>query len=319
MHLVQSVMAQSMALSPTRFPPLSDVLKSRDVEDPVNLWVHRPLAYAFCRLVHRTSITPNHVTLLAMGLGLAASACWIEGSPRAMVWGGVLLWTSAIMDGADGILARAKNMQSAFGRALDGTADMVVGLASVAACVFHLYQQGISLSLMLLAAATVVTTALQLNLYDFYKELHMRMTRLGRGGEGDTSREAERLRNSDSVQKGPWYRRVSMDIYVSYLRFQERLIGATNPLALELRKHAAKSRESVESYREMNRGPMRLWMSVSLAPHAYLFALFGACDRLDLYVWLRATLMSLLTVAALVSQAKATRRTTYVFQSRGWA
>ena len=52
-----------------------------------------------------------------------------------MVWGGALLWISAIMDGADGILARAKNMQSAFGRALDGTADMVVGLStSATAC-----------------------------------------------------------------------------------------------------------------------------------------------------------------------------------------
>src|SRR6187431_449670 len=92
-------------------PPFGQVLKSREVEDPVNLWVHRPLAYAFCRLVYRTSITPNQVTLIAIVLGLLAAACWFEGSPWAMVWGGALLWSSAIMDGADGILARAKNMQ----------------------------------------------------------------------------------------------------------------------------------------------------------------------------------------------------------------
>ena len=59
-----------------------------------------------------------------------------------MIWGGALLWASAIMDGADGILARARNSQSAFGRALDGAADWIVGLSSVAACLYHLSRHG---------------------------------------------------------------------------------------------------------------------------------------------------------------------------------
>ena len=39
-------------------------------------------------------------------------------------------------------------------------------------------------------------TGLQLNLYDFYKELHLRMTRLDRGGEGDDAERAEQLREA---------------------------------------------------------------------------------------------------------------------------
>ncbi len=64
---------------------------------------------------------------------------------------------------------------------------------------------------------------------------------------------------------------------------------------------------------------MQLWMSVSLAPHAYLFAIFEAFDRLELYVLLRVSVMTSLSVAALVSQFRTTRRTTLVFQNRGWA
>lgn len=299
-------------------PPFSQLLKSRDVEDPVNLWVHRPLAYAFCKLIYRTPVTPNQVTLFAICLGLLASACWVEGSRSAMVWGGALLWISAIMDGADGILARAKNMQSAFGRALDGTADMIVGLSTVAACLYHLWAIGADATLLALGAAATLTTGLQLNLYDFYKELHLRMTRLDRGGEGDTADKAEQLRQRALTDASPWYTRMSMNFYADYTRFQERLLRITNPRALRLLGGVRRSEASAELYRRTNRGPMRLWMAVSLAPHSYLFAIFGMLDRLDRYLWLRLTLMNVLMVCGLFLQRRATQRTCDAYRAHGW-
>jgi phosphatidylglycerophosphate synthase len=299
-------------------PPFAQVLKSREVEDPVNLWVHRPLAYAFCKLVYSTSITPNQVTLLAIVLGLVASGCWVEGSPWAMVWGGALLWISAIMDGADGILARAKNMQSAFGRALDGTADMVVGISTVGACVYHLGVSGGSRTILLLSVFALATTVLQLNLYDFYKELHMRMTRLDRGGESNDADEAAEIAQSDKVKNSPWYTRLSMNFYADYLRTQERLIRNTNIDALRLMTGVQRSAASADSYRAHNRLPMQFWMAVSLAPHSYLFAIFAMFDRLDLYLWLRLTLMNVLMISALFLQARATRRTVSEYEARGW-
>ena len=50
------------------------MLKSREVEDPVNLWVHRPLAYLFVAAIYRTSITPNQITFLALTVGTVAKA-----------------------------------------------------------------------------------------------------------------------------------------------------------------------------------------------------------------------------------------------------
>jgi phosphatidylglycerophosphate synthase len=301
------------------FPSLEQVIKSREVEDPVNLWVHRPLAYAFCRLIYRTPITPNQVTVLAIGLGLAAALCWVDGSRSAMVWGGALLWASAIMDGADGILARAKHAQSSLGRALDGSADMLVGLSTVAACLYHLNATGTPAWLMLLGGFALVITVLQLNLYDFYKELHLRMTRLDRGGEGDSVAEAERLRQSVRRAHAPWYTRLAMGIYSDYLRFQERLIGATNPQALRLMSGVVHTRTSAAIYRQRNQPSMRLWMAVSLAPHSYLFAIFGMLDRLELYVLLRVSVMFLLSMVGLVLQRRATQATMAEFRARGFA
>jgi hypothetical protein len=295
-------------------PPFSQVLKSREVEDPVNLWVHRPLAYAFCWAVFRTPVTPNQVTLFAILLGLAAAGCWVEGSPAAMVWGGALLWSSAIMDGADGILARAKNLQSAFGRALDGSADMIVGLATVAACIYHLAVQGAGFTTFAFAALAVLTTVWQLNLYDFYKELHLRQTRLDRGGESDSADEVVVLRDSDTVKRSPWYTRLSMRLYADYLAFQESLIERTNPGAKRLLTGVARSEQSAQIYRRHNRGPMRLWMAVSLAPHSYLFAIFAMFDRLDLYLFTRLGVMGAIMVAAIVTQRRATARTVAAFE-----
>lgn len=299
-------------------PPFAQLLKSRDVEDPVNLWVHRPLAYAFCKLIFRTPVTPNQVTLFAISLGLVAAACWVEGSRSAMIWGGALLWISAIMDGADGILARAKNMQSAFGRALDGTADMIVGLSTATACLWHLFASGADWSLIALGVVAIALTGLHLNLYDFYKELHLRLTRLDRGGEGDDAERAEELRQKALAEHAPWYTRISMTFYADYNRFQENLLRRTNPFALRLMRGVSRSARSAEFYRDENRRPMRLWMAVSLAPHSYLFAIFGMFDRLDLYLWLRLTAMNVLFLLALVLQRKATSRTVDAYRAHGW-
>jgi phosphatidylglycerophosphate synthase len=299
-------------------PPFAHVLKARDVEDPINLWVHRPLAYAFCLLVFRTPITPNMVTVIAMAMGLGAAACWVMGTPAAMVWGGALLWASAIMDGADGILARAKNMQSAFGRALDGMADWIVGLSSVAGCVYHLYSTGFGAGLLLLAVPTALATVVQFNVFDFYKEVHVHNTRIDRRREGHTVDEVERMRRSEAARSAPWYSRLAMAFYEDYSRQQERLTRLTNPAATRLLGDFTRTPESAELYRRLNFWPLQLWKSLSTAPHAYLFSIFGMFDRLDLYLWFRLAVMSAVMVTAFVLQRRATARTIQAFEAHGW-
>jgi len=297
-----------------QMPSIAEVLKSKDVEDPVNLWVHRPLAYWFCRAVFHTRISPNQITLLSILLGLAASLCWLMGNPRAMIAGGVLLWASAIMDGADGILARARNSQSAFGRALDGAADWVVGLASVGACVAHLWQTGHHALLFVLALPTTLLTVLQFNLFDFYKEVFVHHTRLDKRREGHLLADVERMHASESVQRGPWYVRWSMRLYVDYARTQDRIIDDTNPAAQQLLRITARNEASATLYRRENLASMRIWALLSTAPHAYLFSIFGMFDRLDLYIALRCVLFGALTGVVLVMQRRASERTLRAMQ-----
>jgi phosphatidylglycerophosphate synthase len=76
-----------------------------------------------------TRVRPNHVTAASMLLGLAAAACYASGSPRGMGWGAVLYVLSAILDHADGELARMTGTCSAAGQTFDRVADLLVRFA----------------------------------------------------------------------------------------------------------------------------------------------------------------------------------------------
>jgi len=202
-----------MTLSAPRLPPFASVLKSRDVEDPINLWFNRPLAYAFVALVYRTPITPNQITLLSIAVGAVAAGCWWHGTPAAMLWGGILLWASAILDGADGILARAKQSFSELGRALDGSADLVVAALTVVAAVQHLWQRQHSLLLLALIAPLIVLTVLEIHLYDYYKESFLLRTRLDWNGVPERIADVQERIAKLARDRAPWAYRRAMRLY----------------------------------------------------------------------------------------------------------
>ena len=290
-------------------PPFEQVIKSRDVEDPVNVWVHRPLAYAFVWLTYRTPLTPNQITLLAMLAGVSAGVCWVLGTPELMLIGGALLWTSSILDGADGIMARAKQMQSEFGRALDGTADGIVAAATIFPAFWHIWQSGASLFELALMPIALVCTVLQVNMYDFYKELYM-------GAKGPVWPDldakfdeiTEKARSAEETGEHAIIR-FAWSSYASMLRAQRRNIRITNRAALEGANFVPISEESAALYRRINYVPMQLWTALSLCPHTYVMAICAMFDRLDLYLWIRALGANGLFATAIVLQRIATQRT----------
>ena len=297
-------------------PPFRSLLKSREVEDPINLSVNRPLAYLFVCLVYRTPMTPNQVTVLAMVVGICAGACWVWGTATGMLVGGILLWTSAILDGADGILARAKGMQSPLGRALDGAADMVVAIATIFPAAYRIWQQtNQDILYAILAVPAILTAVWHISLYDFYKELYLRNTRPGRGGEGeDIAKTKERIKELRE-KKASWVVLFAMErVLLPFMEGQQRLIQRTNGLALQAPIGPGLGEAGVEPYRANNRGPMRLWTYISLAPHNYLLAICGMIDRLDLYLWIRLVGMNGLFIIALIWQRKATKATLSTFE-----
>ncbi len=89
-----------------------------------NVYVMRPLAACVVAVIHRTRVTPNQVTLMNLGVFLAAAATFVA----APGWRGGLaavavLEASYCLDCADGMLARFKKLASKAGHAFDFFTD----------------------------------------------------------------------------------------------------------------------------------------------------------------------------------------------------
>lgn len=300
-------------MKPTSLPPLAKVLKPVEVEDPININVNRRLAYAFVWLIYPTRMTPNQVTYLATVVGLIAAAFWFVGTPLAMLIGGILLWTSAILDGADGVLARARNTHSQFGRALDGFMDLVVAVASIAAGFIHVWQQHPGMWLFWAGIPLLLTSGTHLLSYDFYKESFLRFT-------NPDNKDNESFAQVDAVFQSakthtPWYLRMHLNYLRGAVQNENRFVAITNPAAAREGLRYTVTAETAEIYRRNNLGPMRIWRWLGLAPHTYLMSIFGMFDRLDLYLWLRLVVINALFVIALVWQRRASERTLQSLQA----
>ena len=105
------------------------MLKATEVEEGLDLALFRPLAYGVVKLVQPTRITPNQITAVSLVLGLAAGACYWQGSPAWLLWGAVLLFLTNLFDCADGMLARVRGTSSLTGYLFDGLVDYTTNTA----------------------------------------------------------------------------------------------------------------------------------------------------------------------------------------------
>ncbi len=296
-----------MSSTHAKLPPFSSLLKSRDVEDPVNLWLHRPLAYGFVAATFRTPITPNQITVLAMLVGMAAGALWLYGTPTAMIAGGILVWASAILDGADGIMARAKRMHSDFGRALDGTADAVVAACTVFPGFAHLWLKEQNPMHIVLAVPAIFSAVLHLWFYDYYKESYLAIVN-GKSDGNEVDAVKEMAENAKRDGRSLIERFAVSQMMLPMMLNQQKLMSLTNPGAKEVRATPA-TPEMIEQFRANNAAVMKGWSVISLAPHSYLLAICGMLDRLDLYLWIRLVGMNAIFIVLLLWQRRATQKT----------
>ena len=108
-------------------------LKDPSLEEPVDLHIHRRLAWPLIKVIERLDlpVTPAQLTIGSMILGVGAGAAYLQaaGDARWYLAGTALLLLSIMLDCADGMLARLRGLGSHFGMLLDGICDLVVGLA----------------------------------------------------------------------------------------------------------------------------------------------------------------------------------------------
>lgn len=238
-------------------------LKSRDVEEPIDVWVHRPLAWIVTKALQPTPVTPNQVTLMSIAFGVAAGV-WLTGeSAHRLQIGAACVFLSAVFDCADGQLARLRGTSSALGRMLDGMADLVTMSVIVVGAITWLHRKHAGDPLwhawwLGLAVTTVYTSSFHTVSYDHYKNVFSKFT-------VPTFRDAEdwdeaRARFSERWRTDPWYARPAWPVYLFYVRTQFAYIHGADPYTpTKLRALPPYSAENAAIYRKHCEPCMRVW------------------------------------------------------------
>ena len=98
----------------------------KDTEGFMSRHFERRISLSVTRRLVRTPVTPNQMTLVSTGIGIAGAFFFISFQKWYHVIGALLFWLHSVLDGCDGEIARLKFMESRWGGLLDFWGDNVV-------------------------------------------------------------------------------------------------------------------------------------------------------------------------------------------------
>jgi phosphatidylglycerophosphate synthase len=305
-------------------------LKPSAVEEPIDRWVHRPLAFLVAKAAAKASLTPNQLTVFSMLLGVTTGVLLLVGATSVgatsvgtralMIAAALTLFASQVVDCSDGMLARMRGGGSEIGRMLDGCADTVTLLFASVGTICHLVARGPRDGLALVAllgalGVTLYTSSLHTSAYDHYKNLFLRGTIPG-DHEGEDVESAQlrwdRVRAQGRGGRGATVLEdVLFRIYVGYLRAQRRLIAWYDPDALvRLSELPAGSPAARVVFAQSMQPTLVWWRSLfGVGSLVFTFSLALALDQLVLFVAFRLVVLNAIFFLVLLpAQRSASRR-----------
>jgi len=99
----------------------------------VSRFLNRPISRRITCVLLKLPIRPNACTIATFVLPVVASVFLARGDYLSVVIGAALFQAFSILDGCDGEIARAKNLESRFGERLDNFCDFLASLLYVVA------------------------------------------------------------------------------------------------------------------------------------------------------------------------------------------
>jgi len=131
----------------------------------IDIYLNRPVASLVVRAVFNTRVTPNGLTYISFFFGLLGAFFFSRGEYLYLILGGVCAQLSSIIDGADGMLARAKNMCGDYGANLDLFLDRITDFSLLVGISLGANTYFKNPNLLFLGVLTAGLYMLQINLF----------------------------------------------------------------------------------------------------------------------------------------------------------
>lgn len=114
-------------MATSSFRHVNDVARPASIEEPLNSWFIHRAAHGLLPFAVRLGIAPNAISIAGTGFGVAAALAYRnQGEWQFALAGFAFMLGWHVLDGLDGMVARATGRTSDFGRFLDGVCDYSV-------------------------------------------------------------------------------------------------------------------------------------------------------------------------------------------------
>ena len=254
-------------------------LKLKEVEELLDLFYFRPLAFLLVKAVYRTNIRPNHLTATAVLMGIIGGCFYSVGTPSSIIAGALFYMAFNIFDCSDGQLARLKKNGTPIGKILDGVGDWVATVAIYLGLAFGFanHQENPSFWWIMLSL-TGLSNGIHGVIVDFYRNRFLDYYTLRKNNFEEGLRKYRQVYILAKQQKGKWFERTILIIYLKYCGFQRLLVAR--------RKQSKTIEVSPQDYYKKNRIMMRLWLFIGPTSQISNLIICSLFHRIDLFVWI---------------------------------
>jgi phosphatidylglycerophosphate synthase len=145
----------------------------------VSRFLNRPISSRITSLLVKFPIHPTAFTASIFVLPLVAGIFFLRGDYLSILMGAAIFQVFSILDGCDGEMARAKNLESKFGERLDNICDFLGSLIYVVALGtgLHHFKEGVVCALLITTNELVLrwgTAAKRMASEDFHESFYAR-------------------------------------------------------------------------------------------------------------------------------------------------
>jgi phosphatidylglycerophosphate synthase len=271
-------------------------LKAIEIEELPDLLFFRPIAFIFVKIFYPTRLTPNHISLISLAVGVISGIVLAFGSKLSLALGGVLYLLATALDCSDGMLARLKKNGTKVGRVVDGAVDylttlavyigMAIGLTKLVAA----NQISLPMNPWLLAIVMNLAHALHAIFTDYYRNMYESQV-FGKSLDPKSQiMEFEQEKLKLGQEKGKKVEKFIVSNYIRYCKIQ-------------LRKNSKPSvRYAPEGYAKYNRVLVFLWNLIGPAIHAFLLGLSLFLVKPMVFFWFVIVFANLWMLLLFVAQ-----------------
>ncbi len=254
-------------------------LKMHEVEEFFDLFFYRPLAFLLVKIIYRTNITPNELTVTAIIVGIVAGFFYAEGSPAYIAYGAALFLLHNIIDCSDGQLARLKKNGTHAGRIIDGLADYISTGAVFIGLGIGYPDRHYHLAIWwLLIVMAGLSNLIHSALVDYYitRFLDYVLQRKSTFEEDfDSFKEEYRVIKD---QKSKWLDRLIISAYFKYNAIQNKLTA---------KKEGEKLfKAAPQDYYERNRIAIKCWGLIGPTTQVTVLIVCSFINRFDIFFWI---------------------------------